>query len=193
MVGFNGRPWVEQGYNGLIYGELPNLQTTWETNFSRAGTTAILTDYSGGDRGRALQAPPPPLGQTSTCNNCHNGPGGFFDMEDAVMQQQVEAFLMDLDRVIPGARSRAQLVGGKRVVRRGHWVPQRYSRGSYTCYRPGQFTTVAGLEGQAAGALKFAGEHTDSFYEWQGFMEGACNSGIAAADQVVADIRAGRL
>lgn len=193
MIGFNGRPWLEQGFSGMAYGELPNLQTTWETNYSRAGVTAILTDYSGGNRARGQQLPPPPLGTTSTCNNCHNGPGGFFDMEDAVLQQQVDAFLMDLDRVYPGARNRASVVGGKYVVRRGHWLPQRYSRGSYTCYLPGQFTGVAGLEGQAAGALKFAGEHADSFYEWQGFMEGACNSGIAAADDVVADIRAGRI
>jgi monoamine oxidase len=27
----------------------------------------------------------------------------------------------------------------------------------------------------------FAGEHTNSFYEWQGFMEGALLSGIAAS------------
>lgn len=193
MIGFNGRPWVEQGFNGLTYAELPSVQTTWETNYSRAGLTSILTDYSGGDRGRALQLPPPPVGSTSTCNNCHNGPGGFFDMEDAVLQQQADAFLLDLDRVYPGARSRARTVGGKYVMRRGHWVPQRFSRGSYTCYLPGQFTGIAGLEAQPAGALKFAGEHTDSFYEWQGFMEGACNSGIAAADAVLADLRAGRI
>jgi len=81
----------------------------------------------------------------------------------------------------------------ERVVQRGHWLPQKYARGSYTCYRPGQFTTIAGLESQAAGALKFAGEHTDSFYSWQGYMEGACLSGIAAADAVVADIHAGQI
>ena len=43
------------------------------------------------------------------------------------------------------------------------------------------------------GALKFAGEHTNSFYEWQGFMEGACLSGIAAANAVLDDIQAGRI
>ncbi len=193
MVGFTGRPWVEQGFTGTFYADLPNLQTTWETNGTRAGVTSILTDYSGGNRGRALQLPPPPLGSTSACNNCHNGPGGFFDMDDTVMQQQVDAFLLDLDRALPSARARARVVGGKYVLRRGHWLAQRFSRGSYTCYLPGQFTGVAGLEGQSAGALKFAGEHTDSFYEWQGFMEGAANSGLAAADEVLADIRAGRL
>jgi monoamine oxidase len=37
---------------------------------------------------------------------------------------------------------------------------------------------------QAVGNLFFAGEHTDSFCSWQGFMEGAALSGIAAADAI---------
>ncbi len=82
----------------------------------------MLTDYAGGARGRALQAPPPPLGTTSSCLNCQASP-----------------------------------------VARGHWRVQRYSRGSYTAYLPGQLTAIAGLEGQSAGLLKFAGEHADSF------------------------------
>jgi monoamine oxidase len=52
---------------------------------------------------------------------------------------------------------------------------------------------VAGLEGQSAGVIKFAGEHADSFYSWQGYMEGACLSGIAAADELLNDISSGKL
>jgi monoamine oxidase len=193
MIGFDGRPWLEHGGSGLVYADLPNLQTTWETNCTRAGATSILTDYAGGARGRALQLPPPPAGSTSSCAACHNGPGGFFDIKRPVIDAQVDAFLTDLDRVYPGAKARASVdVGGWRVAR-GHWLPQRYSRGSYTTYQPGQFTTVCGLEGQSAGALKFAGEHADSFYEWQGFMEGACRSGLAAANEIYDDMRDGRL
>jgi monoamine oxidase len=193
MVGFDGRPWVEQGGSGLVYADLPNLQTTWETNYSKAGALAVLTDYAGGSRGRALQDGPLPDGSPLSCNSCHNGPGGFLDIKESVLQGEAEAFLADLDRVYPGAKDRATLVNGKYRVRRGHWVSQRYSRGSYTAYQPGQFTGLAGLEGQSAGALKFAGEHANSFYEWQGFMEGACLSGIAAADELVRDLQAGHL
>jgi monoamine oxidase len=52
---------------------------------------------------------------------------------------------------------------------------------------------VAGLEGEAAGLVKFAGEHADSFYSWQGFMEGACLSGIRAANELLADVKSGGL
>ncbi len=63
----------------------------------------------------------------------------------------------------------------------------------YTCDLPGQFTTIAGLEGQSVGALKFAGEHADSFYSWQGFMEGAALSGLAVAEELIDDVRHGRI
>jgi monoamine oxidase len=66
-------------------------------------------------------------------------------------------------------------------------------KGSYTCYRPGQFTTIAGNEGKPVGNLYFAGEHADSFYSWQGFMEGAALSGLAAAAQILADVKVGAL
>jgi monoamine oxidase len=194
MIGFEGRPWADAGGSGTVYADLPNLQTTWETNYTRAGATSVLTDYAGGSRGRALQLPPPPVGSTSTCLNCHSGPGGFMDIQPYVIDGQVDAFLTDLERVYPGAKARASRdASGMVRVARGHWLPQRYSRGSYTAYLPGQFTSVLGLEGEAAGLLKFAGEHANSFYEWQGFMEGACLSGISAAEQLLEDIQDGRL
>jgi monoamine oxidase len=43
---------------------------------------------------------------------------------------------------------------------------------------PGRFTTMAGLEVLPVGNVFFAGEHANSFYDWQGFMEGAALSGI---------------
>ena len=71
---------------------------------------------------------------------------------------------------------------------REHWPSNPRSLGSYTCYRPGQFTSVCGLEAQPAGNLYFAGEHADSFYSWQGFMEGACISGLTASAAVLASM-----
>lgn len=55
MVGFVARPWAARGGNGSSYSDLAHHQTTWETNPARAGAAnAVLTDYSGGDRGAAL-------------------------------------------------------------------------------------------------------------------------------------------
>jgi monoamine oxidase len=50
---------------------------------------------------------------------------------------------------------------------------------------PGQFTTIAGLEGLPVRNVFFAGEHANSFYEWQGFMEGAALSGLDVAASIL--------
>ena len=80
-------------------------------------------------------------------------------------------------------------MNGGYLVHLEHWPSNPLTKGSYTCYKPGQFTTMAGLEGLPVGNLFFAGEHANSFYEWQGFMEGAALSGIAAAQSIIALVK----
>lgn len=172
MVGFNRRPWSVLGGTGESYADLASIQNTWETNWSDAVDHAVLTNFCGGELSRRLQTGP---------------------QDDAAIQAQVASFLADLDRIFPGASAAATRISGRYRVEVGHWLTNPYSLGSYTCYQPGQFTGIAGLESQSSGLLKFAGEHTDSFYSYQGFMEGALLSGIRAANELLDDMRAGRL
>ena len=53
--------------------------------------------------------------------------------------------------------------------------------------------TMEGWLGEPAGNLAFAGEHTDSFHNFQGFIEGAAQSGIRAAEYLLDRIRSGLL
>ncbi len=186
MIRFSGRPWADHGSNGSAYADLPNVQNTWETNYSQAAGTGILTDYSGGNRGAALQrgTDSSPMG----CGSCHPAPSSA-----APLQANAELFLSDLDKVYPGARAAAAQPDGKYLLTFGHWLTNPYARASYTCYTPGQFTNLCGLEAQPCDLLKFAGEHVNSFYEWQGFMEGGALSGIAAADALYDDCVKGKL
>ena len=48
------------------------------------------------------------------------------------------------------------------------------------------------LEGEAAVPVYFAGEHANSFYEFQGFMEGAVLSGVQAAVEILRAAKHGR-
>jgi monoamine oxidase len=161
LVGFDGRPWIGHGSSGTAYSDLLHHQLTWETNRVRASATrGVLTDYASGDRGRT--------------------------MSPAAVQAEAEAFLVDLDVVFPGAAAAASRRGnGSVVAHLEHWPSNPLMLGSYTCYRPGQFTSVAGLEGIAAGNIFFAGEHANSFYVWQGFMEGAALSGLDVAAAIL--------
>lgn len=50
----------------------------------------------------------------------------------------------------------------------------------------GQWTTLAGAEGEAVGPLRFAGEHCS--LAAQGFMEGGCETGGAAAQALLEEM-----
>jgi len=169
MIGFKGKYWEGLGNNGTLYSNQPNVQTTWETNPTRATHQyAILTDYSSGSRGKNLR------------------PGA--------VQTEASKFIADLDKSLPGASANVRRdSSGKIVAHLEHWPSNPLTLGSYTCYTPGQFTTLCGNEGKPVGNVYFAGEHANSFYVWQGFMEGAVYSGIDAANMVLEDIKWGRL
>ena len=169
MLGFTGRPWLSLGGSGESYSDLPNHQLTWETNPSKSGANrGVLTDYSSGLRGADLD-PSDPQGEASL-------------------------FLNDLDQVFPGALASARRdAQDNLLVHLEHWPSNPLTKGSYTCYLPGQFTSIAGNEGKPVGNLYFAGEHANSFYEWQGFMEGAALSGIDAARGILQAIKTGVL
>jgi monoamine oxidase len=163
MIGFLGRPWYERSNsNGASYSDLPNHQATWETNPSLAqfNVRGVLTDYSGGDRGARL--------------------------DPARVQTEAEAFLADMERVYPGSSVLARRdARGNVQAHLENWSRLALFQGAYTNNQPGYFTTLEGLYARPAGNIFFAGEHTDSFYSYQGFMEGALLSGARAADEAL--------
>jgi monoamine oxidase len=87
-----------------------------------------------------------------------------------------------LDTIFPG--SAAARDGALEV--RFHWPTYPWVRASYACYGPGQWTTLRGAAGERAGGLLFAGEHCAM--DNQGFMEGGCETGEAAAAEVLATL-----
>jgi monoamine oxidase len=66
-----------------------------------------------------------------------------------------------------------------------NWSKYRFALGSYSCLRPGHYTDFYGIEAQPelGGRLLFAGEHTSTAYS--GFMNGAVESGLRAARQIL--------
>jgi monoamine oxidase len=158
MVGFNRAYWRSlHDCNGGVCSDRVALQQTWESNPSGGGSTAgVLTQLVGGARAR--------------------------EMDPANTPRYANEFVGELERVLPGAVEAAQYkASGDFVAHLENWSRHPFSKGAYSCHRPGYFTTVAHREGKAVGNLLFAGEHTSSFYEWQGTMEGAVMSGFRAA------------
>jgi monoamine oxidase len=94
-------------------------------------------------------------------------------------QEQARAFATQFDQLYPGT---AAAYNGKAV--RFHWPSAPSALGSYACYLPGQYTTIRAAEGEAVDNLFFAGEHTS--LDFQGYMNGASESGERAASEVLA-------
>lgn len=63
------------------------------------------------------------------------------------------------------------------------WSTDKYSRGAYAIYNKHQWTRLQPVLAREFMHTHFAGEHLDD--EWQGFMEGAARTGIAAAEAVI--------
>lgn len=59
------------------------------------------------------------------------------------------------------------------------WQRDHWTQGAYAIYKPGQWFTLRPILSQPHGKVLFAGEH---IADWQGFMEGAVETGEAAAD-----------
>lgn len=89
--------------------------------------------------------------------------------------------LPDLERVWPGAQA-AYIAGS---AQRMHWPTYTWALGSYTCYSPGQWAWWA-FEGEREGNLHFCGEHCS--LDFQGWMEGAAETGGLVAAEILADL-----
>jgi len=89
-----------------------------------------------------------------------------------------------IDQALSGAAAAYEDVG---VVM--NWSKMPFNRGSYTCMAPGQYGRWFGAAGEPEynGRLQFAGEHAS--VEFTGFMNGAYETGIAAAEAALASSR----
>lgn len=96
-------------------------------------------------------------------------------------ETQAQRLASDLEFLFPGI---SQVQRGRAV--RAVWPTEPYALGSYSCYQPGQWTALAGSEGERVGNLWFAGEHCS--LGSQGYMNGACETAELAALSILQDL-----
>ncbi len=89
--------------------------------------------------------------------------------------------LGDLERAWSGAATAYTADSAVRM----HWPTHPHTLGSYTCYRPGQWAFWS-REGVREGDLHFCGEHCS--LDFQGWMEGAAETGALVAAEVLDDL-----
>jgi monoamine oxidase len=145
---------------------------TWRTRYASGGSTLADLPYQLTWETSRLQG-----GDSGILTNFTGGRHGVELGEGAATDRAAEV-AGQLDLVYPG------LAVLRTKEARFHWPSFPYTRGSYACYLPGQWTSMRGVEQEPAGNLHFAGEHCS--LPAQGFMEGGCETGERAAVGVMA-------
>jgi monoamine oxidase len=147
----------EHGASGSVTSDLA-FQQCWDTSLGQLGPEGIISSLLGGQAG------------------VDSGQGSAEDW-------YVNNLVAGLEQVFPGTQAR--YVAGSAV--RMHWPSIPTHRGSYSCYRPGQWAFWS-LEGVREGNLHFCGEHCSP--EFQGWMEGAAETGGLVAMEIIDDLGA---
>jgi monoamine oxidase len=95
---------------------------------------------------------------------------------------RAQQFLAQIEPVLPGL---SQYWNGKATV--DFWTAYPWTRGSYSYWKVGQYTGFSGIEGRQEGNAHFCGEHTS--IDFQGYLNGAVETGERAAGEVIDDLR----
>lgn len=155
MGSYEKRVWREEHQKSGSITSDLALQQTWDSSIGQPGSRGILTNFLGGQAG--------------------------VEVGDRDPEQYYTGLLDELDAIFPGTKA-AYLSG---TARRMHWPSYEHTRGSYTCYKPGQWSFWE-QEGLREGNLHFCGEHTSA--DFQGWMEGGAETGAFVAAEVLKDL-----
>ena len=145
------------------------FQVAWDVTRGQPGAAGIVSLYSGGALGASFRP---------------DGP--YTTGDSAPVRAAVDHFLPLLDEVWPGASAHyaGEATGATPLA-----IPTCLAVTPQAAL--GQLTTFGGYEGVRQGRIHFAGR-TAAHREFPGFMEGAAEAGIRAAEEILADLERGR-
>ena len=111
-------------------------------------------------------------------------PGGKRSMalENMSTDDMQKEYVSALDAVYPGVKDS---FNGR--LQKWFWPGYTFAKCSYVSYRVGQYSTIGGTEIKPVDNIYFAGEHCS--YEFQGFMNGAAETGRQAAEAIIKKIK----
>jgi monoamine oxidase len=156
---FNSSYWFEERFSGTAYADAA-FQGCWDTSIGQRGKAGMLVCFPGGAEGTRYVGP----------------------VHGEAPQATAQRYLHSLESSLPGA-----LRDFNGLAYQDFWIGNRFSRGAYSYYKVGQYTTLCGEERLREGNVYFCGEQTS--IEWQGYINGAVSSGERAAYEIVRDLR----
>ena len=152
---FTSSYWFGERFDGTAYADAV-YQDCWDTSIGQAGRAGMLVCFPGGAEGTRYTGP----------------------VHGAAPNATVQRYLRSLEPSLPGA-----LRAYNGLAYQDFWIGNPFSRGAYSYYKVGQYTTLCGEERIPEGNVYFCGEQTS--IEWQGYINGAVSTGERAAREVM--------
>jgi monoamine oxidase len=95
---------------------------------------------------------------------------------------RAQQFLAQIEPVLPGITAKHN---GRATI--DFWAAYPWSKGSYSYWKVGQYTSFAGAEREQSFDCHFAGEHTS--IDFQGYLNGGVETGERATTEILDDLR----
>lgn len=171
VLAYEGTPWSEKPNDAMGYLFHKQIVNGWDSSYDKTPNNpyGAYVCYFGGKYSATLNK--------MSAKSAMAPPSHLWKTE--LPEAKVKEFVQELGKVFTGSKEK---FAGKHVF--VNWIDYPYVKASYSCYKVGQWTTIAGMEGEAVGNVFFAGEHCSE--DFQGFMNGAAESGKSAANQILA-------
>lgn len=175
ILGYEGQPWRSKENNAMGYLFTDDITNGWDGSLNKTEDNdyGAYVAYFGGEFSQKLS------------DESFKNPRAPKDhvWRTELPEKRVNSLVNQLDDIFIGSKEKFK---GKHAF--VNWIDYPYVKASYSAYKLGQWTTIAGLESEPVGNFFFAGEHCSEMF--QGFMNGAAESGrevgellAAAADQ----------
>ncbi|MGB3496333.1 MAG: FAD-dependent oxidoreductase, partial [Elainellaceae cyanobacterium] len=158
ITAYGDRPWAKRYNSTAAILSDTGFQNSWETSQATYASTpaSLITNYTGGQAGLAV--------------------------ENSSARASAQAFVSQFDQIFPGVADTHY--EGQAI--RSSWIGDPFSKGSYSCYKVGQWTRLYNAPAERLGNLFFIGEHCS--WEYAGYMEGACETGELAALEILEEL-----
>lgn len=172
VLGYQGTPWSEKPNSAMGYLFHKDIVNGWDSSYNKTPNNdrGAYVAYFGGTYSLNLDK--------ESFKNKIAPPDHSWKTE--LPEERVAGLVSELDKVFKNSKEKFL---GKHVF--VNWIDYPFAKGSYSCYKKGQWTTISGLEMEPIGNFYFAGEHCSE--EFQGFMNGGAETGRRVAEELLQD------
>ncbi|MGB3342985.1 MAG: NAD(P)/FAD-dependent oxidoreductase [Aequorivita sp.] len=173
VLGYKGTPWSEKPNSAMGYLFHKDIVNGWDSSYNKTpnNDNGAYVAYFGGSFSQNLDK--------ESFKNKMAPPDHTWKTE--LPEETVTNLVNELDKVF--VNSKEKFLNKHVFV---NWIDYPFAKGSYSCYKKGQWTTISGLEIEPIGNFYFAGEHCSE--EFQGFMNGGAETGRSVAENLLQSV-----